>query len=167
MTVLPPMNDPDKVEQLVSAHLQKALDGQRGRAMAAFREQINCGGVPNMPRSFEEEKRKMMRSLRIWAGAAAAMAACLAVVVTLQRSPGDTENPSVVAPQQVSVPIIDQVELSRNVDAGTQLLPDQTPVRVVKQQTLKQTRWFDESERATYEITEPVERVGYERIQPY
>ena len=88
MTVLPPMNDPDKVDLLVSAHLQKTLDSQRGRAVAAFREHLKSGGRncrDDNPMSFEAEaRRRSMRMLRIWAGTASALAACLALVITLQ-----------------------------------------------------------------------------------
>jgi hypothetical protein len=169
------MSEPDKVEQLVSGHLQRTLESQRGRAVAAFREQMKAGGVAGEPLSFEEERRRSVRALRMWAGAASLMAACLAVVVTLQfvrHQGGGTETGNVnsgqsVAAQPVSVPMMDQVELSRELDGGTRLLQDQTPVRVVRQQRLLQKQWFDPNEKATYRVTQPVEQVGYVRIQPY
>ena len=178
MTVLPPMNDPEKVDVLVSAHLQRALDSQRGRAVAAFRERMKAEGAGRAASgnvSFEEARRRSMWHLRMWAGAASGLAACLAVVVTIQfvrRPEGGVEannghvGPS-VAVQAASVPVMDQVELSREVDGGTQMLADQTPVRVVREQRLKQRQWFDANEKATYQVTEPVEQVGYVRIQPY
>ncbi len=61
---------------------------------------------------------------------------------------------------------MDQVELSREVDGGTRVLDDQTPVRIVREQQLKQMQWFDPNEKATYSVTEPVEKVGYVRLQP-
>src|SRR5579884_2454676 len=82
MTVLPPTN-PDKLEQLVSEHLQKTLDSQRGRAVAAFRDQVKNGGPA--PLSFDTERRKYMRRLKIWAAAASAMAASLALMITIQH----------------------------------------------------------------------------------
>ncbi len=173
MTVLPPMNDPDKVDLLVSAHLQKTLDSQRGRAVAAFREHLKSAAqnADDNPLSFEAEAhRRSMRMLRIWAGAASVLAACLALVVTLQfvQHP-DTSialrpNPGLnVTPASV---VMDQVELSREVDGGTSVLDDQTPVRIVREQQLKQMQWFDPTEKATYSVTEPVEKVGYVRLQP-
>src|SRR5277367_89330 len=87
MTVLPPTNSPppDKVEQLVSEHLQRTLESQRGRAMAAFRQQMKTGGVAPATIGFDEARRASVRMLRVWAGAASALAACLAIVVTLQH----------------------------------------------------------------------------------
>jgi hypothetical protein len=175
MTVLPPMNDPDKVDLLVSAHLQKTLDSQRGRAVASFREKLKAGGAfpaRDDSMSFEAEaRRRSVRMLRIWAGTASALAACLALVVTLefvQRPAGEiTDKPSnVLNVTPTNAPVMDQVELSREVDGGTSVLDDQTPVRIVREQRLKQMQWFDPNEKATYSVTEPVEKVGYVRLQP-
>ncbi|MGN6369550.1 MAG: hypothetical protein ACTHN5_14930 [Phycisphaerae bacterium] len=173
MTVLPPMNDPDKVDALVSAHLQKTLDAQRGRAVNAFRQHVHSNAQNPDPLSFEAQaRRRSIRMLRVWAGAASALAACLALVVTLQFL-HTTDNP-LPAPTEhqdlpltpAGVPVMDQVELSREVDGGTQVLDDQTPVRIVRQQQLKQMQWFDPTEKATYSVTEPIEKVGYVRLQP-
>ena len=41
------------------------------------------------------------------------------------------------------------------------------PVRIVQQQTLRQSQWFDPNEKATYRVTQPVETVNYQQIQPY
>ena len=173
MTVLPPMNDPDKVDLLVSAHLQKTLDSQRGRAVAAFREHLKSAAqnTDSNPMSFEAEaRRRSMRMLRIWAGAASALAACLALVVALQfvnhpdAGIATSGRPAInVTPASL---VMDQLELSREVDGGTRVLDDQTPVRIVREQQLKQMQWFDPNEKATYSVTDPVEQVGYVRLQP-
>ena len=173
MTVLPPMNEPDKVDALISAHLQKKLDPQRGRAVAAFREKMRRADEGDAGTlSFEQARQQSLRMLRVWAGTASALAACLAMVVTIQYL--REQNPGLVAPgrgipvqQASSVPVMDEVELSREVDGGTRILQDQTPVRVVRQEQLRQTKWFDPREQATYQMTEPIEKVGYVRIQPY
>jgi hypothetical protein len=175
MTVLPPMNDPDKVDLLVSAHLQKTLESQRGRAVASFREKVKSGAASpasDDSMSFEAEaRRRSMRMLRIWATTASALAACLALVVTLelvQRSSGGNsqKTPIGLTVTPASASVMDQVELSREVDGGTSELDDQTPVRIVREQRLKQMQWFDPNEKATYSVTEPVEKVGYVRLQP-
>lgn len=178
MTVMPPTS-PDKIEQAVSAHLAKALDGQRGRAAAAFRAQVASEEVGGDAYSFARAaEARGMQSLKIWAGATSVLAACLAVVVTVQmvsRSgservvpfPGAEMSHGDPNVMNVSSPMMDQVELSRDVDGGTAMLQDNTPVRVVRQQTLRQTQWFDPNEKATYRMVEPGERVGYVRMQPY
>ncbi|HUO10515.1 MAG TPA: hypothetical protein VM008_19580 [Phycisphaerae bacterium] len=173
MTVFPPMNEPDKADVLISAHLQKKLDTQRGRAGAAFREKMRREGEGEAgTHSLERARRQSVRMLRVWAGTASALAACLAMVVTIQflrqQSAGGVTAPARSIPvQQASVGVMDQVELSREVDGGTRILEDQTPVRVVREEQLRQTQWFDPSEKATYQMTEPIEKVGYVRIQPY
>jgi hypothetical protein len=173
MTVLPPTN-PDKVDQAVSAQLARALDGQRGRALSTFRAQARSVRVE----SHSFESAQAMRTLKWWAGAASALAACLALVVTLQfmstsgihsHSPALAQSGAAGDAQvmDVSAPAMDQIELSRDVDGGTAVLDDQTPVRVVREQTLRQTQWFDPREKATYSVTQPVERVNYVPLQPY
>ena len=133
MTVLPPTK-PDPMEEAVSKHLAKALDGQRGRAGAAFRAAVAFGeeGPPAILLSDERNRIRNMRTLKIWATAASALAACLAVMVTLQvvshpidgpkKQPGTiaTGNPVTVSP---TVSQMDQVELSREVDGGTASSP--------------------------------------------
>ncbi len=181
MTAVPPTN-PDEIEQAVSAHLAKALDGQRGRAAAAFRRRmmsLDMGSDADTHSFARAADARAMRTLKIWAGAASALAACLAVLVTLQvvsrtggggREVASPDRGSVrVDPNlmNVNAPMMDQVELSRDVDGGTAMLPDNTPVRVVRQQTLRQTQWFDPNDKATYRVTEPGEQVGYVRMQPY
>ncbi len=181
MTTMPPTH-PDRIEQAVSGHLAQALDGQRGRAAAAFRAHIASEPLGAAPASlsFEQARKaadREMRTLKIWAGVASALAACLAVVITMQSIshpaqsggpfPGPmatTHDPNI---SNVSASVMDQTELSRDLDGGTTTLQDNTPVRVVRQQTLRQTHWFDPNEKATYSVTEPVEKVGYVRIQPY
>jgi hypothetical protein len=169
MTVLPPTN-PDKVDQAVTTHLVRALDPQRGRALAAFRAH-----VPTPVENHDFRHAQAMRTLKWWTGAASAVAACLALVVTLQFvgntrghplvvPPGAPRDPSLLA---VNAPAMDQLELSRNVDGGTAVLDDQTPVHIIREQTLRQTQWFDPNEKATYSITQPVERVNYVPMQPY
>jgi len=106
--------------------------------------------------------------LKWWAGAASALAACLAVVVTLQFSLKPNAAPR-IEPRATAVtapPSVDQITFTRDVDGGTVVLDDATPLRVVRQQTVHKTQWFDPAENATFSVTEPVERVGYVRLRP-
>ena len=64
-------------------------------------------------------------------------------------------------------PVMDQVTFTRDLDGGPVLLDDQTPARMVRQQTLRKTQWFDPQEKATYSVTEPIEKVGYVPLQPF
>jgi hypothetical protein len=179
------------MEEAVRKHLAKTLDSQRGRAAAAFRAAVASGedNPPAIPLSDERNRIQSVRTLKIWATAASALAACLAVIVTLQvlshPVDGNKNQPNGIATSgsippnhgtpltpDANVPLMDQVELSREVDGGTALVQDNNngpamPVRVVRQQTLRQSQWFDPNEKATYRVTQPVETVNYQQIQPY
>ncbi len=180
MTVLPP-TQPDPMEDVVRKHLMKALEGQRGRAGVAFQQAIlrADGGI----------RKKNLSALKLWATMTSAIAAGLAVMITLQmvahsgekiknganlNGTGQSVSKGGGTPLVAdgSVPVMDQVELSREVDGGTAMVQDDgngpaTPVRVVRQQTLRQSQWFDPNEKATYQVTQPVETVNYQQIQPY
>jgi hypothetical protein len=171
----PPENfDPDpavavaqdlELELLLKGTVGRQLDAQRGRASAAFAramQNASPAGEPVLARIGTRDPH--VRRLKYWAEAASALAACLAVVVGLQLS--HRSNTTITATPHPTTPVVDQVEMSRNVDGGT-IVWDNEPLRVVRQQTVKKTQWFDPNEKATYSVVEPVEKVGYERLLPY
>ena len=150
--------DDQALGRVVRGAVAEGLEHQRGRALSAFRA-----------RSQKPEARSQ-KVLKLWAGAASAMAACLAVVVTSQFLMGPPsgnhgKDNSTVA--NSSEAVVDQVTYTRNVDGGMVMLDDQTPARMVRQQTVKRTQWFDPREKAMYRVTEPVEKVGYVKVLPY
>jgi hypothetical protein len=148
------------IGRVVRAATAEGLERQRGRAAAAFRERIQNAEFRKAGRA------EAPLAMKIWAGTASALAACLTVVLTAQfvTSPPQAHPEVALTPR---VPVVDQVMYTRNVDGGTIVLDDQTPVRVVKQQQIKQTEWFDAQEKARYSVTQPVETVQYQRVQPY
>jgi len=164
------------IERAVRNTVGRQLDLQQGKSAAAFARMLagaegaghehgdRRGGMA-APRRASEVWR-----LRFWAGTASALAACLACVVGLQlwtHAGSTTKTPTDVgAPAMAAAPVMHQEEFRRDVDAGTIVMED-TPIRVVRQQTVKHTRWFDPQEKATYSVTEPIEKVGYEKLQPY
>jgi hypothetical protein len=149
------------------------LDAQRGRARAAFARAIQNPefNIPNDAVAGritpDTEHAREVRRLKFWAGAASALAASLAIVIGVQTltKPGTHTNVRTNG-GHASTPVMDHVEFSRDVDGGTVVF-DQMPLRVVRQQTVKRTQWFDPQENATYSVIEPVERVGYQRLMPY
>lgn len=148
--------------RVVRAAVAEGLEHQRGRATAAFRASLAAQGGKEPPAVLRSH-----RLMQWWAGAASAIAACLAVVVTAQflLKPHDTVP---IGVETAAVPaVVDQVTYTRNVDGGTIALDGQTPARIVRQQTVRQTQWFDPKEKATYSLTEPVEKVEYVKINPY
>ena len=115
-------------------------------------------------------KQAGARSKRMewWAGAASAIAACLAVLVTAQyvMRPANVGGGGATVVKDAG-PVVDQVTFTRDVDGGTVVLDGQTPARVVRQQTVRKTEWFDPKEKATYQVTEPIEKVDYVPVRPY
>jgi hypothetical protein len=194
---LPP--SPDKLDQLLAKHFDSTLEPQRGRALAAFRRQTaapqsaaNPPAAPAPTPAGPARPIRMISRRTIWisAGISSLLAACLALVVTMQ-----SVTPSAPATRVIGVdpadraappanmtaslggtdehrltfdpPGLDEIELSRDVDGGVALLNDNTPVRVIHHQTVRQTQWVDPVDNATYSVTQPIEKVGYEQIQPY
>ena len=62
---------------------------------------------------------------------------------------------------------LNQFETSRDINGGITVLNDDTPVRVFHRQGMRETQWVDPQDNATYSLTEPVEKVGYIKVQPY
>ena len=152
----------------------EGLERQRGRAAAAFQQALEDPafrmGRPTGDAAATGGHDREMRRLKLWAGLASVLAACLAVVVTLQfsmtphgGSATPTDHGQLIA---TPLPVMDQVTFTRNLAGPTVVQDDGTPMRVVRQQTLRRTQWFDPAEHATYSVTEPVERVGYVRLRP-
>jgi len=159
------MTSPEKqnLDRMLSAHLQKSLNSQRGKAKDAFQ---------NLLRQQQQTAPKPYRKLWLWAGLPSALAASLAISITAfsLRNPGDSPTPipsnNITAAASLT-PVVDQETVTRSLDAGTGLLADDTPVKLIRQQTLQRTQWIDPSDRATYSVTQPIEKVGYVKIQPY
>jgi hypothetical protein len=180
MTVYP-HEPPPPIDTLVSASLKATLDPQRGRAAAAFRAHLAQTAAPPAPAPIPISAGRRTdvvprRALWYWAGVPSLLAACLAVVVTLQfvnnAPPATSERagPSAVRPAGTiafDTPHLNQYEASRDVNDGVAMLDDHTPVRVIRRQGVRHLQWEDPSDHATYSLTEPVEKVGYVRIQPY
>ncbi len=154
---------PDKLDDLLSDHLATTLDPQRGRAAAAFRAHLATRS-PTTSASFwrREVSRK---ALWYWAGVPSALAACVALALTLHFvQPGNdvSSHPAGNVAQDFS-----RFETARDENGGMAVLGDNTPVRVIRRETLTHTQWQDPIDHATYTVTEPGEQVGYVKVQPY
>jgi hypothetical protein len=191
MTIHQPANpapEPaDKLDELLTNHLSVTLEPQRGRALAAFRAQL--GDAPQHTPQPIPISRGLVprRALWYWAGVPSLVAAGLAVVVTLQtvnrpapvpgpaaQGTGDSTAVNIPAGPTASVAapapgtlVFDQYVTSQDINGGVAVLDGGTPVRVVRQLETRHTQWVDPKDRAVYSLTEePVEKVGYLKIQP-
>jgi hypothetical protein len=161
------------VERLVSTHLSAVLEGQRGRAAMAFRTALQNGQAgqvsPAIPlaRGAADDAAHTRRTMWIWGGVPTALAACVAVAVGLQAFLG---TPSGVKqsdrPFNVAPAAMEENFWTRDVDGGM-IVGAQGPMRVRRQETVRQRRWVDPQDGAVYSFTEPGEKVGYEVVRPF
>ena len=63
-------------------------------------------------------------------------------------------------------PEVQQVERTTRQDGGV-LVNNNVPMRVVTEKTTRETQWVDPNDHSVYKLTEPVENVNYERVQPF
>jgi hypothetical protein len=160
----------DKLEQLLERHLHDALDGQRGRAKAAFQARLSTASAASSAPAWRWR-------LRPWLTLAIPLAAAACAVLVwypLSRvgpvapppgAGGGTTAVRVTAPD--AAPLLDDVTLTRNLDGGTIVMEDHTPARVLLEQQLRHTQWFDPREKAVISVTQPEQKIRFVALQPY
>jgi hypothetical protein len=153
-------------EELLADHLKTTLDGQRGKALAAFRQHVaeDAGGTRSVPATLAWRKAEIpRRALWWWTGIPSAAAAGLAVVVMLQS--GVLHRQKAGPQPQPDSMVASSVEISQN-QTGAIVITDNKPMREVRRQVIRQTQWTDPQDKAVYTVTEPVVRVDYIQVQP-
>ena len=157
----------EKFEELIADHLNATLDGQRGKALAAFRQHVadEVDGTRNVPATLRAWRKQEIppRALWWWAGVPSAAAAGLAVVVMLQWGVLDRQRVG-VQPQPGGV-VASSVEVMQS-QTGDIVITDNKPMREVRQQVIRQTQWTDPQDHAVYTVTEPTVKVNYVQVQP-
>ncbi len=169
----------EAVERAVAAHLTAELESQRGRAAEAFRAALAAGVLrtgpeagpaeENAARSVEAQRRRVRRTVWIWGGIPTALAACVAVAVGLQVFLGQPTTHVATGGEphlQVAPAAMEESVWQRDVDGGM-VMGDEGPMKVLKEQTVRQRRWVDPRDGAVYSLTEPGEKVGYVRVKPF
>jgi hypothetical protein len=160
------------VERLVSTHLSAVLEGQRGRAAMAFRAALQNGQAAQVSAAIPmgraaADTAHARRTMWIWGGLPTALAACVAVAVGLQAFLG---TPSGVKRSggafNVAPAAMEENLWTRDVDGGM-IVGAQGPMKVRRQETVRQRRWVDPQDGAVYSFTEPGEKVGYEVVRPF
>ncbi len=139
------------LDEVLSRHFQACLEGQLGRASAAFRQDLE-------PR----------RSWRAWLPLGAAMAACLALAWAMfghrpapPKQIGSTlpvpaqEAPAIAAPQ---APVVQAATWSRMHDDGSAVVDGQ-PVRQLRRKLVEEIEWYDAQDGATVRTTVPQQQI--------
>ncbi len=167
-------------ERAVAQALAKALEPQRGRAGAAFLAAVREGRAEQVSaaialtratkhgdREGHLSAREQRRAMWLWGGLPTALAACVAVAVGLEAflgQPGGLRHGSRVV--NAAPAAMEENVWTRNVDSG--VVPgDAGPLRVLRQQVVRQRRWVDPRDGAVYTVTEPGEQVNYQAVKPF
>jgi hypothetical protein len=164
----------EKFEELLSEELARQLEPQRGKAAAAFQAQLAAeeaqraaererdvaGGSKNKQDWARREVAP--RALWLWMGVPSLVAACLAVVVTLQFTRGARNDiKSIIANPGTnpSAIVASQTDVTHN-KPGAVVVRDNQPMREIHQEHIRTVEWVDPADHATYTIIEqPAERV--------
>jgi len=143
----------DNFDLQLREHFAKELDGQLGRAPAAFAR---------------SSRRRPWRVAMMWTSGLAA-AAAIALVITFIRHP-------TAAPIAVPHPAIDQIAMTpieyrsawQTSDAGTVYLPDDdSPMRGIRSEQVEIVSWIDPATFARIEVTIPHEEVTLVTLNSY
>ena len=137
-----------EIDELLKRHLGACLDGQLGRAAAAFAR---------------EAHRPAPRRVGPWLSGAAAVAAGIAVawftvVSRTPKAPDAPEVPNVVVVDDSSPPMLQSAAWSKVMDDGCSLYDDR-PVRRLRRKVVEEVEWYDAKAGAVVRTTQPRQQV--------
>jgi hypothetical protein len=133
---MPDLND-DQFDALLRDHLSGKLDGQMGRAGAAF----------------ERSQRRFAPRLITWGSLAAA-----AVIAAILLRPGQPLPAPVQPPVAVATAVEYQLN-SQTIDQGTVYLDQDTPMRQYVERQVETARWVDPVTHDQMELTVPHDQI--------
>lgn len=139
------MNDKSEqdLDEMLSRHFHTCLDGQLGRASAAFRQEMAV--------------RSPWRS---WTAAGAALAACLALAWAFYGHRPAPEvvigptHPTPTVDEAPVTPVVQSATWSRMVDDGAAVVDGQ-PVRQLRRRVVEEIEWYDAKDDAVVRQTVP------------
>jgi hypothetical protein len=144
------MNDKSDqdLDELLSRHFESCLDGQRGRAAAAFRHEM-----------------ALRTRWRAWTAAGAALAACLAVAWAFYgHRPVPKSEIAKVMPLPTAIdepavtPVVQSATWSRMFDDGAAVVDGQ-PVRQLRRKVVEEIEWYDAADGAVVRQTVPQQQI--------
>jgi hypothetical protein len=141
-----------EIEDLLTRHLGTCLDGQLGRAAAAFSRE-----APRRPRRWHRGR------IVLWLSGAATMAAgfTIAWFMTHPRTPNHPVGPDAplaVVTEDVVPPMLQSVTWSKVMDDGLRVIDDR-PVRRLRRKMVEEVEWYDSSCNAVVKTTQPRQQV--------
>jgi hypothetical protein len=148
------LTENDGLDALLTAHLRERLDGQVGRAEAAFAAEA---GGPS-------QRRRSMR-LGVWGlWVAGAMAASVGIVWSVgahRDEPKKTVthvSPSLAESELAMVGAVTQYQ---TIDEGAVTVENAGPARRVRREVVETVQWHDPQSGADIEVTIPHEQVVF------
>jgi hypothetical protein len=134
-----------ELDEMLGRHLSACLDGQLGRAAAAFRT----------------EMAPQRRTWRLWLSACAAVAAGVAVAWMLVGHyfiHKSIPQPPIADVTSIDPPMLRTATWSGMMDDGTEVVDNQ-PMRRMKRRVVEQVEWYDTADRAMVRTTMPKQEI--------
>src|SRR5690242_11150509 len=134
-----------ELDQMLGRHRSGCLDGQLGRAAAAFRR----------------EMAPQRRTWRLWLSAGAAVAAGVALtwmLVGQHLFHKSVPLPQIADSTPVEPPVLRTATWSGMMDDGTEIVDNQ-PMRRMKRKVVEQVEWYDPTDRAMVRTTMPKQEI--------
>jgi len=160
--------DDEQLDAMLQGFFAKSLDPQQGRAEWSFRRYL-------------KDVRQVAWRQRTWllgafiTGMAASIAMIFATPLFQAAAPSAntvtvSENNGSQGDRHTSptiVPSVERVVQSHTTDQGIILFGDNTPVRVLRRQQLKQKQWLDARQQIQAEQTTPQDELVFIKMPTY
>jgi hypothetical protein len=151
------------LDEALREHLRNQLDGQLGRATAAFRREVAASPRP-----------RIGRRLLIWGVCAgASLAASVAIVWsavahrTAQKPViSRNDNPSTSTEPSSPLPV-EQTLAYTTTDEGTVVLENEGPARRLRRSVLQTFEFYDPQQKASIQVTVPQEQTVLVGMQTF
>jgi hypothetical protein len=157
-----PEQDEQKLDATLAEFFRGTLDGQRGRSEAAFRQYLRG----------ESKLAWRTRSFLIGAfgaGLAASVAVLWASPIFHASSPARTLADDTNSRSDAGLvhPVVERSIDSRTSDEGVIMLDEETPVRVLRRQSIEQTRYFDQYDKVQSQEVTPRDDLVLMKLSTY
>ena len=157
-----PEQDEQRIDATLAEFFRGALDGQRGRSEAAFRQYLKG----------ESKLVWRTRSFLIAAfgtGLAASVAVLWASPIFHVNTAGSGVAIKPTNPNDSAIvhPVVEHIVDSRTSDEGVIMLDEETPVRVLRRQAIEQTRYYDDHDQVQSQEVTPRDDLVLMKLTTY
>jgi len=155
-----PEQDEQKLDATLAEYFRGSLDSQRGRSEAAFRQYL------------KGESKLAWRTRSFLIGAfGAGLAASVAVLWASPIFHTNSSGRSVAGPNltdsSIVHPVVERLIDSRTSDEGVIMLDEETPVRVLRRQSIEQTRYYNDQDKIQSQEVTPRDDLVLMKLTTY